>query len=398
MEAYILDDSLRRIEVVEQYDSFVWIDRCSSPGDFILDVPAAASESRLLTKGTKIACDKSDRVMQIETAEVHTSEDGARLLKATGPSLEAIMNERMNRYNEFAGSGVKASFTKGNGTTQKPHEIVRELFNEVCYANPYFANDNIPFMQVGAYYSQAGAIGYPVETPLIQSEVDTLYNTIKAICDTYRIGFRIVRIESVPSTDPAKLYFELYMGFDRTSGQTTYPAIIFSEELDNLMNTSELESIAGMKNIAYVFAALDTATVYAPGVDTSIAGFDRRVLIVDASDLTDAVGATLTSKMNQRGLSELAKARRIVGFDGQIPQSNNLRYGTDYLLGDLVEQRNSDGTKKVMRVAEQIFTSDKDGEKSYPTLIIDTLVEAGTWDAVIGSVVWDAATGTWDAN
>lgn len=404
MEAYILDDSLRRIEVVEQYHSFIWTERWSSSGDFVLEVPPTSAEARMLTKGKLLACDKSDRVMQIQTAEIATSEDGARFLKVTGPSLEDVMKERPNKYTEIIAGTPQAAngLTIGNGTTDKPADLVRTLFNGICVTAPGgtpFTNDVIPFMEATAYYSQTGALGYPIETPIIQTPIGTLYDTIKAICDTYRMGFRIVRIESnTPWDDAAQLYFEVFMGFDRTSGQTTYDAVIFSEELDNLMNTSELESISGMKNVAYVYAAAASAVVYAPGVDSTISGFNKRVLVVDASDITDAVGATLTSKMNQRGLSELAKARRIVGFDGQIPKDNNLRYGTDYLLGDLVEQRNSVGSKKVMRVAEQIFTSDANGDKSYPTLIIDSVVEPGTWDAVLGSQHWNDAIGVWDAN
>ena len=51
----------------------------------------------------------------------------------------------------------------------------------------------------------------------------------------------------------------------------------------------------------------------------------------------------------------------------------------DYYLGDLVEMRNVDGIANQMRVTEQIFVSDKEGERIYPTLAINQFVSTGSW-------------------
>jgi hypothetical protein len=395
MEVYILDSSFRRTEVVEQFESFIWTERWADQGEFSLDIDPSFPDSTLFEKGKYIACDKSDRMMVVTTVENALADDGTRKLKVTGASFESIMEERANFYDMFtlAGSTVTdnppISKTWGNGTTDKPMALVRTIFNAACVTNSIVASDIIPQMQSGDYYSKTGMIAEPTNTPVIQSQIDSLWNTIKTICDTYRMGFRIVRIEDVVPTNAAKLYFEVYTGFDRTAGQTALAAIVFSNQMDNLTDTSELSSISGYKNMAYVVAPHGTRLVVSADLVGTPTGNDRKVLLVDANDIDDAAGATLQSKLEQRGQQELAKTRVIVGFDGKIPIRSGLMYGTDYKLGDLVEQRSDSGARRVMRVTEQIFISDAQGERNYPTLTQDSLIVAGAWDAQLATKKWD---------
>jgi hypothetical protein len=92
--------------------------------------------------------------------------------------------------------------------------------------------------------------------------------------------------------------------------------------------------------------------------------------------------------MIQRGVSELAKNRQTYGFDGQLSEISQYQYGVDYFLGDLVELRNVDGAVSNMLVTEQIFVSDKQGERSYPTLSVYQFVMPGTWFSEVPSQHW----------
>lgn len=400
MELYILDSNFRRTEVVEQFESFIWSERWATQGDVTVTIDPTFPDAALFQQGTMLACDKSDRMMVVQTLENTVNDDGVRLLKITGPSFESVLEEKANKYADLKPTSVDppTGRTLGDGTTKTPATIVRDLFNEVCVTNTLIPDDVIPQMQSTAYYSTAGMIALPTDTPLIAVEIGTLYDTIKAICDTYRLGFRIVRIEDPVPTNAPKLYFEVYTGFDRTASQTALGAIVFSTQLDNLTATSELSSISGYKNVAYVFGVHGSKVVVSNDVVGTPTGNARKVMIVNASDIDDAAGATLQTKLEQRGQQELAKARVIVGFDGQIPQQTGLTYRTDYHLGDLVEQRSDSGTRRVMRVTEQIFVSDKEGERSYPTLTQDSLIVAGSWDATLATKKWDDyTTEKWDS-
>ena len=94
--------------------------------------------------------------------------------------------------------------------------------------------------------------------------------------------------------------------------------------------------------------------------------------------------AAYTALLTARGLQELAKNNNITAFDGEIPQFGSYVYDLDYFLGDLTEMRNIDGIVNQVRVSEQIFSQDANGEKSYPTLASRLVITPGVWGA------WDA--------
>jgi hypothetical protein len=148
-----------------------------------------------------------------------------------------------------------------------------------------------------------------------------------------------------------------------------------------MKNTTEVNSITEYKNVAYVFSKFGSEIVYADNVTAETSGFARRVMFVDANDVDEPAGANLTSILRNKGLDALAKARPITAFDGEIDQYTEYKYGRDYYLGDLVEMRNSDGATNQMRVTEQIFVSDGEGDRSYPTLAVESYIMPGTWSS-----------------
>lgn len=376
VEIYILDDQLRREEIVEKFESFIWTERYNSFGDFELIIDPRIAESQLGVPGRMLSIDQSDRVMIIDTITTTTTDEGIKALKVTGKSLEYLLEHRVNQTGFYAGGPVAEISRTGT-----PGNIIRALFHDICRTNAGSSNENIPFVQAGTISSFVGAIAEPATSITYKRGFDTLYKTIKELADIYDLGFRLIRVADEP-----KLYFEVYTGFDRTSAQAVRDPIIFSPELDNLTNTSELNSNGLEKTVAYVVYNGGTHVVYADGYDSLNAGLDRKALIVDATDLT---GTPSTAVLEIRGKQELASRKYIIGFDGEIPSSPKYIYNTHYKLGDLVEQQSETGVKRVLRVTEQIITSDKEGERSYPTLTFNgTLITPGTWYAIPGSQEW----------
>ncbi len=386
MELYILDDSLRRTEVIESFESVIWTERYSAIGDCEIVIDPGLADPSLFVEGTELAIDKSKLIMQVQTIEKKTENDGTEKLTIKGMSLESILDDRANQ-SAFATASDPAETLV---LTDKPADIVRDLFDAICRNNTDIPEDNIQFLQPGVL-STPGSIAEPADIVEIRLEVDTLYSSIKKICDVYNLGFRLIR-----NQDESELYFEVYTGDNRTTLQTTYPAVVFSPTLDNLSGVTELHSIALLKTVAYVFAPNGSAIVYAPSYDDTTTGFDRKVVVVRADDIDLAAGVDLDAALQQRGLEELANWRVVVAFDGEIPQSSSYQYGVDYFMGDLVEQRDENGTATNLRVVEQIFVSDSEGERSYPTLQVDLLITPGSWFAWSSSEVWDDADGYWE--
>lgn len=388
MEVYILDSLYRRATVVDEFVSIIWTERFSAWGDFEMDVHSTLENRTRFVPGVRFSIPDSKRVMTTETVEDATDNEGRRILKIKGRSLESVFESRLAAETL---SGLTTD-TKWE-ITDLPADIARLIFHNICVLGLINAGDIIPGVVEGNVLFPVDTIDEPADTVTYSFSARSLYQAEKDLCDSYGMGFRLVRDPNVWT-----LYFDVYMGSDRTTDQTTLPAVVFSPDLENVHNTSLLTTDAMYKNTAYVISSVGHEIVYLDDVDPTVNGFDRKVLVVLASDINDPDGPTASAQMIQRGKDELAKNRRLVAFDGEISQTSQYKYGTDYNLGDLVELRDDDGTTSQMKVVEQIFVSDAQGDRSYPTLAVDRFVTPGSWLAMGPEVDWDdMTTEHWDS-
>lgn len=375
MELYTLDSSFRRIAVVDRYESLIWTERYAEAGDFNLVIEATDDARSTLVKGTRLALNRSDRVMTIEEVESKDDSEGRLLLTVKGPSLESAMDQRSTR-------GAPGSPLTTWTITDTPTNIARQIFTATCGVNSQgIAADSFPFYTTGSLYP-AGTNAEPTVTGAFTVPTDTVYNVIKNLADIYGFGFRLYR-----GPDTSKIYFDIYTGSDRTTAQTSLKSVIFSKNYGTLDEVSELNSITDWKNVAYVYSDNGATVVTTPGFE-NVTGFDRRVLIVDAQVDPSLTGSALYNALQLLGQQELAKHQQLQAIDGQAPQLSLFKYGVDYQLGDLVEMRNEQGDTQNMRVTEQIFVQDEQGERDYPTLQADTFITPNSWAAWDSNTQW----------
>lgn len=368
MELYILDSLLRRVKIVEKYESLIWSERFNSAGDFQLSIESTIGARSDLVPDTWLATNVSNRCMKIETVEDSTDDEGRKMLDIKGPSIEMELDSRV-------AFGVLDDLTTVPKwvITDQPADIARKIFTDICVTGILDVKDIIPFMTVVAVYPD-DSIPEPTDTITVELDPQSVYEAVKGICEPWDLGFRLIR-----NQDLSQLVFDVYSGSDRTTNQDVLEPVIFSPDYDNLRNTKELTSSAGVKNVAYVFSQVGYEIVYAEGLDPDTVGFDRRVLYVDASDIDDPVPANATAKMILRGQKALNEHRNYAAFDGEISQTSQYQYDVHYYLGDLVEVRNEDGVANFMRVTEQIFVSDREGDRSYPSLTLNKLITPDSW-------------------
>jgi hypothetical protein len=387
MEVYILDSLYRRVAVLDTYQSLIWTERFTSWGDFELDISSSTTVKRLLRPGTLLNISDSYRVMVSETIEDLTDADGREILKVKGRSLEKILDDRLlMRRDEIDDSWIPW-FSFG-----VPDDVMRTMFNSICLTAILNSDDVIPGVTIGSDIFPDDTIPSPDASLAYLVDPKTLYEGTKELADAFMVGFRLVRH---PVT--SALYYDVYTGCDRTTSQTTLPAVVFSPGLENLKNTRELSTSALFKNVAYVIYGALHEIVFALDVDPEVDGFDRHVLFVkiDSMDATDP--EDITDQMIQAGKDELAKHRNLTSLDGEVAGTSSYRYGTDYNLGDLVELRDAEGTTSQMRVTEHIFASDEQGVRSYPTLTIEAFVTPGSWLSLPPTIEWeDYDTEHWD--
>ena len=301
--------------------------------------------------------------------------------------------------------------TSGTGTHQLNHinrgkfrikgtkkTITEELFKTFCvYNNTVLEpSDILTQYQTGTLYPTVNEIevDLPGAEPItLDMNTSTVYDSIKELCVAWGLGFRITR-----NYENGSFYFNIYAGFDRTTQQTINSVVIFDKKLESLINEREFVFSRNYKNVAYVFSPNGYRKVFADPSLANAVGFDKRSLLVDASDIQTLKGVTLDNQLDQRGREALSEHQSLVAFDGEINIKNNYVYDVHYSLGDLVEVRNTDGFSEIKRVTEQIFTDDVEGEKSYPTLSSELTVNPNTWLYYNKEITWNnitPSTTTW---
>lgn len=391
MEVYTLDPLLRRTELFEDHESLIWTDRFQKYGDFEWHTSSSLRARTLLKPGTLLAMNGSKRVMKIETVEDASDSDNRRMLSIKGRSIETMLYDRMaidsltpDTPPVTTPPTPPSTFTWDiSGLTAM--NVARKIFHDICMTGMLSPYDALPFMYEGTF-AEASNIAESIDVVNVKLEPTTVYDAIAQLAETWNFGFRIMR-----EGDSSKLWFSVYTGADRTTGQGTLPAVVFSPQLDNLQNTKELFTIEGAKNVAYVYCLAGFQIVYADDVDGDISGFDRKVLMVNASDITaetHPVTEARNAALIQRGYEELSKHQTYQAFDGEISQTSTYQPGRDYNVGDLVEMRSSDGVANQMRVSEIIYASDAEGDRSYPTLSMNKYINTGSWLSWLNNKMW----------
>lgn len=380
MELYTLDPLLRRERVIDRFESLIWTERFSTYGDFQLDIVSTANNRSIFRSDMLLAMNESHRIMMVESLTNEVNDNGEMILTVKGRSLEAILLDRV------AKESLSDLTTSPKWViTDPPADVARKIFHDICVLGILNAGDIIPFVIEGTFMP-ASTIAEPIDPITVELEPTNVYDATVDICNVWNLGFRLLR-----NYDTSEIYYDIYAGSNRTTSQTTLAPVVFAPELDNLTNTKELTSTDKAKNVAYVFSPAGFQMVYPVGVDPTVEGFERRVLMVNASDITSE-NPDVPAALIQRGNEALAENRVYQGFDGEISQNSQYKYGRDYNLGDVIEVRNTDGVTNNMRVTEQIFVQDREGERAYPTLTLNTFINTGSWLSWNNNKTWSEMT------
>ena len=363
MQLFILDSLFKRKTIVEDYISLVWAERFNEFGDFKVVIPSNYANRVLYKPGLFFGISKSDRIMKLETVE-DAEEDGVKTLTLSGRSIEFILEHRVV-WPSNAALGDTPSWTISGA----PKAIIDSVVSAQLSRSSWEPN-NIPNLRLGVSSYPQDTIIPPADSIAIRiTKPTSLYNYIKEIAKNYSLGFRIYK---GPQWDDY-IYYNTYSGSDRTLGQTAVPPVVFSFDLENLKSWSILKSVEKQFYGCYVFSKYGFDEVYVNGYDASTpAGINRSIFSIEVTEPDELTTDSQRQAYRiQKGIEALVSKQDIFVIDGEVSQNSQYIYGTDYFLGDLVDMRDDTGDVKHMRVIEQIFTDDSNGEKDYPTLEAD---------------------------
>jgi hypothetical protein len=307
MNIFAFDKNLVRLGFVEIYESLRWNKGYNSVGDFSLKAPASENNLSVLTIGNFLWRSDDTEFAVIETLELTSDSDsGNEFIEVSGKFASSLLGRRIIWNTEmFHNADIGAAV----GTLIADNAISPTDTDRMI--------DNISYVQ--------NNLGYLLNT---QVSYKNLLETIETWCVAGDIGYR-----SKYDINGGNWVFELYQG-------SVVPAV-FSNEYENVLSQNYTNSYADYANVALVKGESEGNERSSVTVGSG-SGVDRYEIYVDARDLqTDGDDPIPEDEYEDmltfRGQEKLAEHPNVTSFDGEINTLGNLRYKTDFNVGDIVK-------------------------------------------------------------
>lgn len=266
-EVYILDSDFRKVDIIDDYTSLIWSRRYYETGDFELYCNASEKNIELLQIGNYVMRIDDDEIFRIETVEIETNVEEGDFITATGRDLRSILYQRVTEYN-----------------WTYPAMRIETLVRQIVYNN-FVEPDNelrkVDNFVVGTdqgltdqYYSQ------------IEVECQNIGEWIEDICDNYSWGWRVAFNEYSTDVGDYELIFDVYKGEDKTD------TVIFSEDYENLVDSSYKEDRTEYYNVMVVND--DDSTTSAVFDSKQASGLERYEVASGETDLNVGVASSMT--------------------------------------------------------------------------------------------------------
>ena len=264
MNIFILNKNFVKIDLVDNFESFIWTERYSDCGDFELYMLADSRYKNTLVVDNYVQIPVSDNLMIIEHITTSFDAQTGYHMSIKGRSLESILMRRI----------IYPQLTYGeyDDTTQvitrfHIQTIIHDLFDKfILNKIPNFIfkttnNSNIAQMQINKQF-----LG------------NSVFEAIQGICNICQIGFKVHLVNN-------QFVFEMYDGYDRSFDQTSFvnDPVMFSPSLNNLVSSDYEESTADFHNAAVIAGDSGDEPRFISVTDTiNVTGLDRREMYVDS--------------------------------------------------------------------------------------------------------------------
>lgn len=361
-EIYVYDEDLNAVGVIDEYSSLNWAERYNSEGDFELELPLSWADSSLLAFGHFLYISTSDKLMVIEEKKPTRGPTEGSLL-VNGRSAESILRRReLMTFNTFIDT---------------PVEYI--IYSRVYWSVVFGAGDADRIIDL---FEDDLDIWPPAMSYVItasdQYETESIYEVIEGVAKMVSLGFKII-VPDLASLS-SKLYFLVYEGVDRSSGQTDNDWVTFSETFDNLLNSSFLTTEKDKVNLTVVFtddAVHSKVFVWEGGSSenpggtepTGLTRFEGRLDTTinrdtDDDDIDDLTDGEVLAIIEERGRILIKENALLAIFDGDVDARTQFILEEDFFLGDIV-QVNAHGINDSARVIEVVKSYSVEGEKIY---------------------------------
>lgn len=319
----IYSPTLQRLADIDVYISFTLNRVWYGVGVFELHIATSAIDGTLLgDDNVIIAQGNPEKSGFIVTKKVETDDRGVEKWVVSGYTLNGITKRRItfptdatkstHSVRNISAEGAIIEFCRRNMTSKaEPHRV-------------------IPFVSTANSQGRGGKIVY-----------STRYQNLDEEC-TEIAKSRGLGWSFIPDFELGKWVIRFGTGTDRTRSSAN--PVIFSDEFDNVGSWEYVYSRDNYKNVAIVAGeGTGKDRVVIEAGDTGAVGAKRYEVFVDARDLqTDTEESQppiedLITRGEQKLASEYAIEET---FSGEVYDVEDMRFGINYFLGDLVTREN----------------------------------------------------------
>lgn len=314
MELYIFDRSLNFKGVIDNFTSLRWVRRYYKCGEFELQCDLTPENLILLARENIIYKKEDSEAGYIEYRDIKQDTEGKEILILKGKFLTGYLNRRIIWGTEIL-----------NVTTEI---AMRTLVTDNCIT-PIDSNRIIPNLILSALNSFTDTVNYQVSYANLLDEVESL----SSVSD---LGLRV----NLDITNK-KLIFEIYKGLDRSVKQSINSRAIFSKEFENILEQEYVDSLNNYRNLALV-GGIGEGDARKLAIVGAGSGLDRFEVFNDQKSLSNVVNSVTMSDADYtlllvgKGNEILASTLEIKTFDSKINLNSNLKYKTDFDLGDII--------------------------------------------------------------
>ena len=364
VEIYSLEGGIgySRLELtglVDDFASVIWKNDYYGAGEFEIYAPATEANMALLVPERYVmtSCGGTDEVAIIERVEVANSLDEGRMITASGRFAKSILDRRIV-YTPVYDSGEGGngyiwhcrSVTLSGKVDLAAISLVRDNAANPPKNNQYLKGDrHLPALgwNPGDYRSRyPETISISTEESEESAEKQVTYKNLldytDGLLEEYGLAARLFLYKDYDNL----LHYYVYKGVSRTvRDHPEGEPIVFSMEMDNLLNTDYVYDVSPIKTTALIGGEGEGLERKCAFAYEWISGMERREVFVDASSITSEVEEGETpptmeeyrKQLEAQGQQTVATSPAEETLSGSIDISNStLRYREDFYLGDLV--------------------------------------------------------------
>lgn len=314
MELLLLDKDFQICGLIDDFSSLIWNRKYYECGNFNLQIGIKYWEQ--FKNAIYVYSKDFVETGILETLNHKTTTQGTEIQRS-GRFLESMLADR----------AINTTQSFRNQTTE---DIVRSLVNTFAINA---GTRSIPNLILG----ERKGLG---RKRTMQITGDNLLDKIYELCKEDELSICLWY-----DFDNNKLVFEVWQGLDRRDTQDENTWAIFSKNFENITDDEYSTDETQYRNFAYVAGEDTGGNRVIVEVDRVKEGEKRKELYVDARDLQkseDITDVEYKEMLKERGIQKLNECNKVEIADFSIDALANLKYKTDFDLGDKVVYKNDE--------------------------------------------------------